>query len=775
MATLQAIVDIQDRATAKFARMTTAAKSFEMQLDKVSRKLTEVEAKMIALSRMKVSMRVSLDTSGFDAQLAALVAKTKAASMMDVNAGADGFASPRIADDLGLDEVVAKVVDRNKIRRVNIAQANNGVLGFLIVATRAVRNFRAIAEPIGNLFQSAIGKGLTFAEPLAAAFGRTLNGMAIAAKPMVGLLSSVAGGIVALTGAAFIAVQIGTALAGVLGLIATALTSLLVPLAAVIPALGAIVGVIGFVAIPLMKWVSDTKKLVDEKDKLNKKIETLDKSSKEYARTQTRLNEIQKELNKSGAEGVFRQLQNAGERVSGAVFTPQNNQLFTNIIGSGLEALRPLLPILTKLVTVFATEVSKVAEKFANFTKDPRNLLLILLFFESAAKLIQPMADGVGKLGKMFMLLSLAVTPIAERLLRDFVGWLDQINEKISSPEGIANIGSFFDKIYPAFMDLMGLIGAFIGGVRDVGVALAPEFSMVIGWLREFGGQFVKWIIETVQKYGPDFGRFMKIIGNAIGIVWDLVTKAYDAFKPLIDIVLLALEIVINVLRAFLRFAEVVPIIDVIAIAAGILLSPFKLVLTVVKDLSGWINDMFTMLADSAVGKAISGVFGMIRDAVMNVSGWIDKIVSGIKWLMEKASWLFGGGEPGNTAQTRLELIDSQRQDLVDQGSRPDPSDPFGQRLIPPSGNVFGGASGASGAVVTKPTRALIGEAGPEMVVPLHAASGARRLQYGGNGGVQISGDVHVHGVQNLDQFVTEVQKYISNLPRESGSEMSVG
>ena len=781
MATLQAVVDIHDKASDKFVRMTAAAKAFEEQLDAVDRKLTEIEAKMQALSRMKVTMRVALDTSAFDSQLAALMARAKVAGLADANVGGglatpDGFAMPRVTDDLNADEILAKVVDRRQVRRVNLAQANNGALGFLTVATRAAINFRAIVGPLSNLIDSGLAQAFNLAQTGAAAFGKTLNLTTDTAVAARGMIASVSAGFTAAAAGAAVFVMIGTALAGVLGLIAAALTSLLVPLAALTAGIGAVVGVIGFVAVPMVKWISDTKKLVDEQDELNKKIKTLDKSTKEYTQTQNRLNEIEKELGKSGAEGVFRQMQQFGDKVSDAVFTDKNTQLFTDILASGMDALRPMLPILTKLVNVFATEIAKVAENFNQFTKDPKNLALIMSFFETGAKLIEPMANALGLLGKMFMQIGVAVGPIAETMLKDFVGWLNQISDNLSKPGGLKGLSDFFAEMYPVFKGLVVLLKDFAGGFVEVGRQNAPELLNVIKWLGEVGSVFVKWINETVDKYGPMLARVFKAIGNAIGIVWDAATKLYDAFEPVIDMIMRMVELVILVVKAGLRFLEITYAVDVLKIAFSVLLFPINLVLEVFKRVAEAANNVFTMLADSAVGQAISGVFGVIGDAVGAVATVVDKIISGIQWLADKASWLFGGDKNITITPTQgQQNAAAQRQDLIDRGYVPS-GDPLNPTLTPPrTGNpIFGGASGA---IVTRPTRALIGESGPEAVVPLSASRGARRLTLNNRADapVQISGDIHINGVQNLDQFVTEVQKYVSNLPRESSTGMSVG
>jgi hypothetical protein len=56
-------------------------------------------------------------------------------------------------------------------------------------------------------------------------------------------------------------------------------------------------------------------------------------------------------------------------------------------------------------------------------------------------------------------------------------------------------------------------------------------------------------------------------------------------------------------------------------------------------------------------------------------------------------------------------------------------------------GAQLAGFAGATGGIVTRPTMALIGEAGPEAVVPLSSAPGASPLP---SGGVMGGGDTHI-------------------------------
>jgi hypothetical protein len=68
-------------------------------------------------------------------------------------------------------------------------------------------------------------------------------------------------------------------------------------------------------------------------------------------------------------------------------------------------------------------------------------------------------------------------------------------------------------------------------------------------------------------------------------------------------------------------------------------------------------------------------------------------------------------------------------------------------------------AHGATGGIVTQPTNALIGEAGPEMVIPLSSMPGASPLPSGVGGGNTYN--VTVHGANMTpDQLVDAIKRY---------------
>lgn len=732
MATLQAVVDIQDRASAKFAQLTSSAKIFEEQLDRVDRKLKDIEERIIAVSKQKITIKVALDTSAFDSQLVAMLTRAKIASGADVNMGSGlgglaaldgGGGDSEIFDDI--EDPVAKIIDRSKAKGLGVNRLDNGFIGFLSVATRLALNFRAIVTPLTNLIGNGLARAFAGAEKILKIFGVTMNAGSTVMKGLQAAIAATVAWITALSAASTLFVSIGTAFAGIIAVIAAAVTTLIAPLAAVTTGITALVGVIGFVAIPMGNWISETKDLVQQKDELTKKLEGLTVGSDEYNQTLKEREEIQKKLDENGGEAIFRQMEKFKEKVNEVVFTQENKQTWVDILSNGMKAAEPLLASLGRLVSLFSNEVLKVAEGLRSWTSNTRNVESLERFFSTAAPLISTFASVLGGLGRIFMAISTAAAPLANIILKDLSGWLNGIADNLSSPRSILRMRGFFMSLYEPFKKIVVLLKDFVVGFVRLGTRMMPYLEPLIEFVGEFGAKLVEWVVETVEKYGPTLVDIIGKLGQFISIAWDFLTKLFDALEPVINNILRLVGVVLDFATAVLGIAEKLHIIDALKIAFELLAVPVGIVL-----------------------------------------GLLEKIVSAMEFLANTSpkDWIAGPRDewPDNPN-------DFQGYAPPDVMERQYP----GWKQQPDGTWV----KGASGGIVTKPTMALIGEAGPEAVVPLHAASGARRLPSGVGGGraVTITGDLHFHGVQNLNQFVAEVQKYVENLPREDGNEVSVG
>ena len=77
--------------------------------------------------------------------------------------------------------------------------------------------------------------------------------------------------------------------------------------------------------------------------------------------------------------------------------------------------------------------------------------------------------------------------------------------------------------------------------------------------------------------------------------------------------------------------------------------------------------------------------------------------------------------------------------------------------------------AGATGGIVTRPTMALIGEAGPEAVIPLNRAPGASALPTGGMGGGTTIGVVNVYP-QSANDTPEAIVDAIRKFERRNGA-----
>jgi len=689
MATLQAVVDIQDRASQKFDRIRRSAETLWATLDRVDKKLTELERKIILLNRQRIRIPVSLDTMMFDAQYAALRARMAAIGGVNfgpgggLGAGPGGFASieepydpatvvPRARRSEGGGIIEAVTPGR---RRLRINRLDNGVIGF----------FSVIATLMGNLFSASgiLRKGFEALFSVLIHTGiRVMSTLGLQVGPKVvavlGRMGQVAAtgaaSLVGLTAAATVLVLIMTTVAYIIGVVAGVLASLAVPIAGIATGITALVGAIGLVFFPMFKWISDTKQLVDQEAQLEERLSKQTKGTKEYNNTLKELTETRKKLAENGGGFIFKELKSLLDELKAAVFTDENKQAFAAIFKSLIDAVKPLLPIITELVRQFAFVMNILAEEFRMFTNSKEGQRFFRELFESALPVVLALGRGIGQLAKLFGALSIAAAPITEILLADFANWLGKVADYLRSPKGMDRFQKFLENMYPVFKQVVIVIKDFFVGLAKLGEKLAPETLGFLEWLGRFGEQFASWVDRTINEYGPDLITTLQTIGNLIKSIWDISTNLVDAFGPVLEILLDMLQVL-------------------------------------------------TEFVDLLVNNPIANLMSLAKGDVGDVGGWIEKA--------------------GSFALNRLTF----------------------------------GFLGASGAVVTQPTVALIGESGPEMVAPLHSAKGARKLEYSpdaGSGGISIN-QVHVHGVQNLDQFVAEIKKQVSMAPRASGQGMTIG
>ena len=316
----------------------------------------------------------------------------------------------------------------------------------------------------------------------------------------------------------------------------------------------------------------------------------------------------------------------------------------------------------------------------------------------------------------------------------------------------------------------------------------AREF---VGWIRQVGPPFLRnmrdWLVDFANWFSEDgldmivtqLGRwaraFLEWIGPLIPpFLRNMAQLLLDIHVWLITVALPNLiEDLGEWAAAFIDWVvDVTP--DVLS-ALGELLADLGRWFwnTGIPEFARFVDDLGHALIDW-VADVTPDLLRAFRDLMLDLGEWI--IDHGIPRLIQFGGQLAGGliDGLGRMATGIFDAAVDLGQDLVNgivDGIRSMPgaiADAIAA-LIPGGGivrdvwNTIGGMHfGATGGIVTQPTLAMIGEAGPEAVVPLNQAPGASPLPIGGRfgGGGDTYVTVNMPAGASGDDVVRALQDY---------------
>ena len=304
---------------------------------------------------------------------------------------------------------------------------------------------------------------------------------------------------------------------------------------------------------------------------------------------------------------------------------------------------------------------------------------------EVGSKLLPAVNTAVGYLGDLFDVFDEGGAGGVFGKLKDDLGkgfsiafeWIKTTGIPLAK-EKLAELGKAFwewikDVVPPALRALAEMIGKLGNWVVNDGLPLLQRK------LKEWGDAFVKWI-------GPNIAPMLKEMGKLIGKLGEwLATKAVPALVKFAGGMALALigwtldlapQIIKGLAGAFIEIVKKLP-----GIVVDLLSKMGNLGLDIAASLGKGIVD--------GLGKLLEGGGDIAKSIVNGLIGFInDKVIGGLNNLLE-----FTVDPPGPGSFTV------------------NPPD------IPEIPKL------AKGGIVNRPTLALIGEAGPEAVVPLNGSN----------------------------------------------------
>ena len=245
------------------------------------------------------------------------------------------------------------------------------------------------------------------------------------------------------------------------------------------------------------------------------------------------------------------------------------------------------------------------------------------------------------------------------------------------------------DKVTGFVSGMQPMVETVVGVLRGAWEGAQP----IIAAIMEHAPKIAEAVGPTVQNIGETLGRVLPPIGQLIADVFSAAMRIVEALWPVLEPVL---NTIIDLVGASLEVMS--PILGVVVdTVAGIieavsgLFEPFRLFAETVALIAKTVTDNFEGIPD-AIGTAFGALVDIIsapfRAAFNAVAGFWNDTVGQLTW--EVPDWV-----PAIGGQT------------------------MGAPKIPML---------AAGGVVTDATQAIIGEAGPEAVVPLDSAKARRYM-----------------------------------------------
>jgi len=320
--------------------------------------------------------------------------------------------------------------------------------------------------------------------------------------------------------------------------------------------------------------------------------------------------------------------------------------------------------------------------------------------------------------------------------LLDLLGQLGPVLAALVTPEAVASLVTFMDSLGQA-LPILGEILALVGDLQVLNIlaaalgAISAVLMPLMPILSEVASTIGTALLEGVEKLAPKFAELGTNLGPLLVYLGELIAVI---LPPLIDLIIAVVDVVngwveiMNALAgatednqgAFKVWSDVIGAVfkvvggiivastqmwsgilkAIAALLKGDFSGAWKILEDTVKDVLASLgidfDDLVQWFLDMSTGaeKALSEIGGFFEDMATNIG---NAIQDAIGWIQDAIGWfgsLFGAANDAGNAMS---------------GAR-------GRSSV---GDGGGAVPLASGGVLWGRTKALMGESGPEAVVPL--------------------------------------------------------
>lgn len=337
---------------------------------------------------------------------------------------------------------------------------------------------------------------------------------------------------------------------------------------------------------------------------------------------------------------------------------------------------------------------SKTAGDFANTSDGLANSQRIL-----AANFENMQATVGDALTPAMASLTTALLPVVETL----GGTLSEVLEELAPV--FANVAGQIPDLLMGLMPLVSIGGELALIFFDLAQALLPFFAELLGLLlpvvSDLAGRFQDFMDVALEPLMLLFYTFLDILTPLIDALFPVLIRLVNALIPVVLELFYAFEpLIMALLPLMIRAIEfLIPILEVVAgiigevlvFAINMFMDAIDAVTSVVDIFSGFFENTFGGLGDF--------FYALINRMIGAFEGFTNFMIRGVNFI--------------------IDALNRIRVDAPDWVEKLTGFSSFGFNISRLSEISLPRIALAEGGLVTGPTNALVGEAGPEVVIPL--------------------------------------------------------
>lgn len=373
---------------------------------------------------------------------------------------------------------------------------------------------------------------------------------------------------------------------------------------------------------------------------------------------------------------------------------------------------------------------AKTAGDFANTSDGLANSQRIL-----QANFQDMQATVGGALLPAFAALSAGLLPVVEQLgpvLGDAVESLTPAIEDLAGQ--IPGLLSSFMPLVPMFVNLIGvvlqlaqaalpiLVRLFESFIPTMEALLPPVMSLIDELLPPLADLFITLLDATL----PIIEAVLPILTDLLVALAPILVKLVNAFLPLIDLI-------VPILTELLEF--LIPILTTVAeILAVLLVEAVNYLIGTFEDFMTFLEP-FTKFFEDTFGGIQTFFYTIINSLIGMWEGFANGVINGVNSVIRALNRIQVSAPAWLTALTGITSFGINIREI---------------------GNIsLPRVALAEGGIVTGPMNALIGEAGPEAVIPLD-----KMRKMGNTYNITVNAGVGTNGSQVGEQIVNLIRKY---------------